>query len=196
MPGQSTSGGSSGAEYATQVTPVDGLRNVTQAVAPRVARDDLERAADHLDLEAGRLGVPVLDDAGIRDFLRTARRIVVVGASTDPGRPSHDVFRGLLAAGYDVVPVNPRETEVAGVPCFPTLGAAVAATGPVDIVDVFRRREACPDHAREAVAAGARCLWLQLGLVSREAGRIAHEGGLAVVMDRCTLIELHRIGRG
>jgi predicted CoA-binding protein len=60
-------------------------------------------------------------------------------------------------------------------------------------VDIFRQRAACPEHAREAVAAGARCLWLQLGIVSREAGRIAHEAGLAVVMDRCTLIELQRV---
>ncbi len=178
------------------MTPVDDLRSAADAVVARVGRDDIERAAEYLDLQAGRLRVPVLDDVGIRDVLRSSRRIAVVGASTNPGRPSNDVFRGLLAAGYDAVPVNPGETEVAGVPCFPTLGAAVAATGPFDIVDVFRRREACPEHAREAVATGARCLWLQLGLVSREAGRIAHDGGLTVVMDRCTLIELNRIRRG
>ncbi len=95
-----------------------------------------------------------------------------------------------------MVPVNPAETEIAGLPCFPTLAAAVAATGHVDIVDVFRRREACPEHAREAVAVGAHCLWLQLGIVSREAAQIAHDGGLDVVMERCTIIEHARLHGG
>ena len=76
---------------------------------------------------------------------------------------------------------------------YPTLADAVAATGPFDIVDVFRRAEFCPDHAREAVASGARCLWLQLGIVSVEAARIAAAGGLAVVMDRCTKVEHARL---
>jgi predicted CoA-binding protein len=89
--------------------------------------------------------------------------------------------------------VNPKERDVLGVPAFRTLGEAVEATGPVDIVDVFRRAEFCPGHAREAVAVGARCLWLQLGIVSAEAARIARAGGLAVVMDRCTQIERGRL---
>jgi len=72
----------------------------------------------------------------------------------------------------------------------------VAATGPFDIVDVFRRSELCVPHAEEAVATKARCLWLQLGVVNVEAGRIAADAGLAVVMDRCTAIEVRRIGRG
>ena len=154
---------------------------------------EAERVAALLDLHEGRLGLPLLDDAGIRALLASARRIAIVGASSDPARPSHRVLRELRAAGYQVVPVNPQATEVDGLRCFPTLTAAVEATGPVDIVDVFRRAEACPDHAREAVATGARCLWLQLGIASREAGRIAHEGGLAVVMDRCTSIEVRRL---
>jgi predicted CoA-binding protein len=91
------------------------------------------------------------------------------------------------------VPVNPNETAVLGVPAFPNLAEAVAATGPFELVDVFRRPELCPAHATEAVAAGARCLWLQLGVVSWEAARIAHEGGLEVVMDRCTQIEAARL---
>jgi predicted CoA-binding protein len=95
--------------------------------------------------------------------------------------------------GYEVVPVNPAETEIVGLPCYPTLSAAVAATGPVDLVDVFRRPELCVPHAEEAVAVGARCLWLQLGIVNLEAARIAHAGGLAVVMDRCTKVEHARL---
>jgi uncharacterized protein len=105
------------------------------------------------------------------------------------------VFRTLLRRGFDAVPVNPNELEVLGVPAFASLAEAVAATGPFDLVDVFRRSELCVPHARQAVDAGARCLWLQLGVINWEAARIAHDAGLAVVMDRCTAIE-HRRLRG
>lgn len=104
------------------------------------------------------------------------------------------MFETLVRAGYDCVPINPNETVVAGVPAFATLADAVAATGPFNLVDVFRRSELSVAHAREAVAAGASCLWLQLGVANWEAARIAHEAGLSVVMDRCTAIELRRIG--
>jgi len=117
-----------------------------------------------------------------------------VGASDRPGRPSREVFLALLRAGLEVVPVTPRFASVGGVPAFPDVAAAVAATGPVDIVDVFRRAEECPPHAAEAVASGARVLWLQLGIVSWEAARIADAGGLGVVMDRCLSVELWRLG--
>ncbi len=118
----------------------------------------------------------------------------MIGASSNPARPSFGVFRTLVRAGFDCVPVNPRETEVQGIRAWPTLASAVEATGPVELVDVFRRSELCPEHAREAVAVGAACLWLQLGVVSWEAAEIAAAGGLSVVMDRCTAIELRRIG--
>ena len=88
---------------------------------------------------------------------------------------------------------RPEVLDVLGVVAFRTLPEAIAATGPFDIVDVFRRSELCVPHAREAVAAGARCLWLQLGVVDWEAARIAHDAGVAVVMDRCTAIEWRRI---
>jgi predicted CoA-binding protein len=81
------------------------------------------------------------------------------------------------------------------VPAYRTLAEAVVATGPFDIVDVFRRAELCAAHAREAVEAGARCLWLQLGIVDWEAARIARDGGLSVVMDRCLSVEWRRLGR-
>ncbi len=149
-----------------------------------------------LDLQEGTGPVPVLDDAGIQRVLRATRRIAVIGASSDPDRSSHGVFRSLIAHGYDCVPVNPNERDVLGVPAFATLADAVAATGPFELVDVFRRSELCVPHAREAVAAGARCLWLQLGVVSWEAARIAHDGGLEVVMDRCTAIEWRRLVAG
>lgn len=137
----------------------------------------------------------LLDDTGIAALLASARRIAVVGASSNPARPSYGVFRTLVEAGYDCVPVNPNETEVAGVPAVATLAEA-ATGGPIDIVDVFRRSELTEEVAREAVAIGARALWLQLGVVNLEAARIAAEGGLAVVMDRCTAIELRRHERG
>lgn len=147
-----------------------------------------------LDLQEGRGPVPLVDDAGILAILRAAHRIAVIGASSKASRPSFGVFRYLVHNGYDCVPVNPLERDVFGIPAFRTLAEAVSATGPFDIVDVFRRSELCVPHAEEAVAAGARCLWLQLGVVSWEAARIAHDGGLAVVMDRCTAIEHRRLG--
>jgi hypothetical protein len=137
--------------------------------------------------------VPVLDDAGIVDILGSSRRIAIVGASPRESRPSFGVFRTLQARGYDCVPVNPNCRDVLGVQAYRTLAEAVDATGPFDIVDVFRRAELCVPHAEEAVATGARCLWLQLGIVNWDAARIAHEAGLAVVMDRCTAIEVRRV---
>lgn len=134
----------------------------------------------------------MLGDDGIEVVLRETRRIAVVGASSKPSRPSFGVFRYLVHQGYDCVPINPGERDVLGIPAFPSLGEAVAATGPFDLVDVFRRPELCVPHAVEAVASGARCLWLQLGVVNWEAARIAHEAGLLVVMDRCTAIEHRR----
>ena len=133
----------------------------------------------------------MLDEESLRATLRDARRIAIVGASARRERASNAVMQYLMNRGYDCVPVNPNERDILGVPAFPTLVEAVAETGPVDIVDVFRRSELCVPHAREAVAVGAGCLWLQLGVVSWEAARIAYEGGLGVVMDRCTAIE-HR----
>ena len=130
----------------------------------------------------------------IVELLRASRRIAVVGASSNPRRPSHGVFRTLMNAGYDCVPVNPRESEVLGVPAVSTLAEAAAA-GPIDIVDVFRRPELTEEIAREAVAIGARALWLQLDIMNWESARIAAEGGLGVVMDRCTAIELARVPR-
>lgn len=135
----------------------------------------------------------MLDDAGIDALLRSAGRIAVVGASSNPARPSFGVLGTLIGAGYDCVPINPNETEILGRPAFATLSEAVAATGPFDIVDVFRRSELCVPHAEEAVATGAGCLWLQLGVVNWEAARIAADAGLAVVMDRCTAIEVGRV---
>ncbi|MEO5940013.1 MAG: CoA-binding protein, partial [Candidatus Limnocylindrales bacterium] len=153
---------------------------------------DRTRTIARLDVVEGRGPVPLLADDGIAAILRSTRRIALVGASSNEARPSFGVFRYLVAEGYDCVPVNPRERAVCGVAAFPTLREAVDATGPFELVDVFRRSDLAGPHAREAVEIGARCLWLQLGVVNWEAARIAHEAGLAVVMDRCTAIEHRR----
>jgi predicted CoA-binding protein len=120
------------------------------------------------------------------EILAQARTIAVVGASPKPDRPSHGVMRYLLQQGYRCIPVRPRGCdEVLGVPC---VRALAEIEEPIDLVDVFRRPEACPDVAIEAVAAGARSLWLQLGIVSPEARRIAEAAGIDYVEDECTKI--------
>ena len=123
------------------------------------------------------------------EILREARTIAMVGASPKPDRPSHGVMRYLLEQGYDVIPVRPAGCdEVLGVPCVCTLAEI---DRPIDVVDVFRRVEFIPAHAREAVTAGAGALWLQLGLVSAEARRLAEEAGLDYVEDACIAV-VHR----
>jgi predicted CoA-binding protein len=106
------------------------------------------------------------------------------------------VFRSLVNRGYECVPVNPNCRDVLGIQAYRTLREAVEATGPFDIVDVFRRAELCVPHAQEAADTRARCLWLQLGIVNWEAARVAHAAGLSVVMDRCTAIEVRRLKAG
>lgn len=157
--------------------------------------DERRIALDYLDLQEGTGPVPTLSGVEPARLLAGARRIAVVGASDNPLRPSCGVMRELLDWGYEVVPVNPNVEQVLGQPAYPTLEEATAATGLFDIVDVFRRPEHTPAVARSAVATGAGALWLQLGIVNWEAARIAHDAGLAVVMDRCTAIEYRRLSR-
>jgi predicted CoA-binding protein len=157
-------------------------------------RDEADRARDFLDLEEGRGPVPILSDDAARELLASAKRIAVVGASPKPQRTSNSIMRYLMDVGYECVPINPNWDEVLGQKVYRSVVEATEATGPFDIIDVFRRSELTPDVARDAVAAGAGCLWLQVGVVNWEAARIAHEGGLTVVMDRCTMVE-HRARR-
>jgi len=116
-------------------------------------------------------------------------RWAVVGCSPDPARPSHDVARVLIARGYDVVPVNPHAEEILGRRCHPSVRALPE---PVDVVDVFRRSEHAGLHVDEAIAIGARAVWLQLGVIDDAAAARARGAGLRVVMDRCPAIELTR----
>jgi len=121
-------------------------------------------------------------DDTLRQLLADARTIAMVGASSDRNKPSHHIFRQLQLAGYHVIPVNPRETEVFGEKAYPTLEAVPDR---VDIVDVFRRSEDTPAIADSAIAIGAKALWLQLGISNDEAAARATAAGLTVVMDRC-----------
>jgi len=121
-------------------------------------------------------------DEQLRRILSEARTIAVVGASSNPDRPSNGIFGKLLGAGYHVVPVNPHESSVHGQQAYPSLRDV---PGPVDVVNVFRRPEHTPQIADEAVAVGARVLWLQSGIWNESAAARAAAGGLTVVMDEC-----------
>jgi len=155
--------------------------------------DERRQAMDILDAQEGTGSVPILTGNEPARLLARTRRIAMVGASANSMRPSNGVMRQLLDWGYEVVPINPNCDEVLGELAYPSLEEATAATGAFDLVDVFRRPEYVPDVARSTVATGAGALWLQLGVVSWEAARIAHEAGIPVVMDRCTAIEHRRI---
>jgi len=127
-------------------------------------------------------------------MLEDSTAIAVVGASANPARASNFVMTYLASQpGFELYPVNPRESEINGFTCYPSLDALPVVP---DMVDVFRRAEDCPEIAGQAVAVGARYLWLQLGIVSEEAAEIALAGGLDVVMDRCTKIEHARFAGG
>jgi len=130
-----------------------------------------------------------------REILRGAKSVALVGASSNPARPSHFVATYLLssATDYTVWFVNPHETEILGRPCYPSLQALPEAP---DIVDVFRRPEDLPRVAHEAVARRSTVLWIQLGLFSEPAASVARAGGLQVVMDRCLKIEHARFAGG
>ncbi|MGK7865125.1 CoA-binding protein [Falsiroseomonas sp. E2-1-a4] len=132
------------------------------------------------------------EDDRIRDLLLTTRRIAVVGASNRPERASHGVLGFLLARGYDAVPVNPTLAgqDIHGRKVLPGLDQA----GPLDMVDVFRRSAEAGAVMDEAVRLGAKSVWLQLGVVDEAAAARAREAGVAVVMDRCPVIEWRRLG--
>jgi hypothetical protein len=136
---------------------------------------------------------PYQDPVEIAAILRDAKTIAVVGLSPNELRPSNFVGFYLMRHGYRVIPVNPVESEILGERSYPSLGEIPFA---VDVVDVFRRPDAVPEIAREAVAAGAGALWLQFGVISPEGAELAARGGLRVVMDRCMKVEHARyLGR-
>lgn len=129
----------------------------------------------------------------IQRVLHHAKTIAIVGLSSNQLRASHFVGYYLRRHGYRVVPVNPKETEIFGQPCFKSLADV---PGRVDVVNVFRAADALPAIAAEAVAIGATNLWCQYTVINEEGARIAEAGGLSVVMDRCLKVEHARyVGR-
>lgn len=125
---------------------------------------------------------PVPDEA--REILEKFRRVAVVGISEKPERPSNGVARYLKAAGYTIIPINPGLGSVLGVPCYPRLAAAPA---PIEVVDVFRRSSEAGAVVDEAIAAGAKAVWLQDGVIDELAAVRARRAGLLVAMDRCMM---------
>ncbi len=129
---------------------------------------------------------PADDEAAIVRRMLAARRIAIVGLSEDPSRPSYDIARYLKGAGKEIIPVNPTYSTVMGLTCYASLADV---PGPIDVVDVFRRPEFCADVVRDAVRAKAKGVWLQSGIVSDEAKRVAREAGIDFVQDRCIKVD-------
>ena len=122
----------------------------------------------------------------IKELLRSAGNIAVVGLSDKPDRTSYMVSQAMQSRGYRIIPVNPRADEILGEKCYAKLADIPE---PVDIVNVFRRSEYCGEVAKEAAEIKANVLWLQLGVVSDEAAQIGEEHGMTVIMDRCIKVE-------
>jgi len=129
-------------------------------------------------------------DSEVRDLLQRYRRIAVVGLSDKPDRPSHGVAAYLQRAGYAITPVNPMIDEALGVRAVDALSQIEQ---PVEIVDVFRRSEDVPPVVEDAIAAGAKVLWLQLGIVNETAAQRAREAGMTVIQDLCLKVEHARL---
>ena len=133
------------------------------------------------------------DPLAIQRVLHSASTIAIVGLSANELRPSNFVGFYLKRHGYRVIPVNPRETEILGETCYPSL---LDVPEPVDIVNVFRAPDALPGIARDTVAIGAGAMWCQFGVINEEGARIAEDGGVTVIMDRCLKVEHARyVGR-
>ena len=128
-------------------------------------------------------------------LLRTYKKIAMVGLSGNPYRPSHFAAIYMLAEGYDIIPVNPRETEILGRKCYPSLTEAVKEHE-IEIVDIFRNPKDVPPIVEEAIHIGATVVWMQLGIVHEAAATRALDAGLDVVMDRCVKLEHARYHGG
>ena len=134
---------------------------------------------------------PTDTDAAVDHILTTYWSFAIVGASPRPWRPSHGVMQTLASHGYQVIPVNPTCAEVDGRHSHPDLTTA-ATEHTIEVVDIFRRSELAGVHVDEAIAVGARAVWMQLGVIDHAAAQRAWDAGLVVVMDRCPAIELRR----
>jgi len=132
----------------------------------------------------------IIDDDGIRQLIADARTIAVVGASPKPFRDSGAIAEYLSRQGYTVYPVNPKYTEILGMPCYPNLRSIPE---PVDIVDVFRNPDDLDGVIEDAIFSNAKSVWLQLNVVNEPAARKAEAAGLRVVMDKCIAVEHRRL---
>lgn len=132
----------------------------------------------------------MMNDIEMTDLLRRSKTIAVVGLSSNPMRPSFGVSRFLQRQGYRVIPVNPNEKEILGERSYPSVKDIPE---PVDIVDIFRRPARVPEVVDAALENGARCIWMQEGIVNHEAAKKAETAGIPVVMDKCILKELARL---
>jgi hypothetical protein len=135
------------------------------------------------------LNLPVL--ALVKEVLHTAKTIAVVGFSPKENRPSNMVGCYLMQAGFRVIPVNPGHSEICGVTCYPDL---VSIPERVDVVDIFRRPEDVLPVVAEAIAIGAKVIWMQQGIINREAAALAEKAGLVVIMDRCIKVDHMQFG--
>jgi predicted CoA-binding protein len=131
------------------------------------------------------LRTPGVESSAI-DRMMQAKRVVVVGMSDDPSRPSHGIAGYLAAHGYEVIPVNPNHTEINGERCYASLADV---PGEIDLVNVFRRPQFCADVTREAIAKGAKGVWLQAGIRNEQARSLAEQAGVDFVQDRCIMVE-------
>ena len=129
----------------------------------------------------------------IADILRSSKTIAVVGFSPKVNRPSNMVGSYLVNAGFHVIPVNPGHAEISGLKCYPDLASIPE---PVDVVDIFRRSEEVLPVVEEAIAIGAKVIWMQQGIINHEAAAMAEKAGLAVIMERCLKVDLMQFGRG
>jgi predicted CoA-binding protein len=129
---------------------------------------------------------PTRDEYAIIDRMLRWRRVAIVGASDDPGRASFAIASYLLGQGYEALPVNPNHASVIGLKCYASLADL---PGTIELVNVFRRSEFCEDVARDAIARGAKGLWLQSGITSTQARRLAHDAGIDYIEDRCIMVE-------
>jgi predicted CoA-binding protein len=136
--------------------------------------------------------VPIENDAKIKELLTAAKTVAVIGASSKPWRDSHRIARYLKKQGYAVIPVNPTYAAIDGAKCYPDLKSVGVQ---IDIVDVFRNPDAMDKIVDDAVAAKAKVLWMQLGVINEEAARKAERAGLQVVMDHCIAIDHSRLVR-
>lgn len=132
----------------------------------------------------------------LRRILGTCRTLAVVGLSPQWHRPSYFAAKYMQEHGYRIVPINPSATEILGEKCYPSVTAAAAAGEKIDMVDCFRRSADIPPLAEEAIAIGAKCLWMQIGVVDEASAAKARAAGLDVVMDRCVKIEHARLYGG